>query len=49
MNRALFTGLLNEGVLTMAGGAGALNIKTTEAEVDTLVDATRKVIQRVRQ
>ncbi len=49
MNRALFTGLLNEGVLTMGGGAGAINIKTTEAEVDTLVDATRKVIQRVRQ
>ena len=48
MKKALFTGLLNEGVLLQAGCAGALNTLTTEAEVDTLVDATRRVVQRVR-
>ncbi len=48
MTRALFTGLLNEGVLIQAGGAGALNTQTTEADVDSLVDATRRVVQRVR-
>ena len=41
-------GLLNEGVLVRGGCGGALNILTTEAEVDTLVDATRKVMARVR-
>ena len=45
---ALFTGLLNENVLTQAGCAGALSTLTTEAEVDALVDATRTVVQRVR-
>ena len=44
LNRALFTGLLNEGVLL----GGALNTLTTDEEIDTLVDSTRKVIQRVR-
>lgn len=48
MTKALFTGLLNEGILIQTGGAGALNILTTEAEVDALVDATRRVAQRVR-
>ena len=47
MGRALFTGLLNEGVLLQTGTAGALNALTTEAEVDSLVDATRRVIQRL--
>lgn len=49
MTRALFTGLLNEGVLIQTGGAGALNIQTTEVEVDALVDATRRVVGRVRR
>ena len=48
MGRALFTGLLNESVLLQTGTAGALNTLTTEAEVDTLVDATRRVIQRLK-
>ena len=48
MGRALFTGLLNEGVLLQTGTAGALNSLTTEADVDTLVDATRRVVDRLR-
>ena len=48
MNNALFMGLVNEGVLCNATGAGALNTLTTEAEIDTLVDATRRVVQRIR-
>ena len=40
MSRALFTGLLNEGVLLQARCGGALTTLTTEAEVDALVDAT---------
>ena len=48
MKKALFTGLLNEGVLLMSGASGALNSLTTESEVDSLVDATRQVVQRIR-
>ena len=48
MNQALFTGLLNEGVLIQAKAGGSLATLTTEADVDTLVDATRRVIQRTR-
>ena len=48
MRTALFTGLLNEGVLTQGATAGAMNSLTTDSEIDTLVDATRRVIQRVR-
>ena len=48
MTKALFTGLLNEGILLQTGGAGALNALTTEAEVDALVDAVRRVAQRAR-
>ena len=48
MGRALFIGLLNEGVLLQTGTAGALNSLTTEADVDTLVDATRRVVERLR-
>ena len=47
LKRALFTGLLNEGVLLQAGAGGALNTLTTEEDVDTLVDATRRVAQRI--
>ena len=46
-NKALFTGLLNEGVLPNANAGGSLNVLTTEAEVDALVDATRRVVQRI--
>ncbi len=48
MRKRLFTGLLNEGVLLQASCAGALTALTTEAEVDTLVDAVRRVVQRTR-
>ena len=44
LSQALFTGLLNEGVLL----GGALSALTEDEHVDTLVDATRRVIQRVR-
>ena len=46
MRRALFMGLLNEGVLLQTGAAGALTALTTESEIDALVDATRRVTQR---
>ena len=48
MNKALFTGLLNEGVMVQPRCGGALNTLTTSAEVDTLVNATRRVVQRIR-
>ena len=48
MRQALFVGLLNEGILLQGGAAGAMNSLTSEAEIDTLVDSTRQVIQRVR-
>ena len=48
MRRALFTGLLNEGILLQTATAGAMNSLTTSDEIDTLVDATRRVIERVR-
>ena len=48
MKKALFTGLLNEDVLLTGGSTGALNILTTESDVDTLVDTTRQVVQRIR-
>ena len=48
MRQALFVGLLNEGILLQGGTAGAMNSLTSEADIDTLVDGTRRVIQRVR-
>jgi glutamate-1-semialdehyde 2,1-aminomutase len=48
LRKALFTGLLNEGVLLQAGCAGALGAMTSEAEIDTLVDAVRRVVARIR-
>ena len=47
MSSAVFIGLLNEGILLQEKCAGALSILTTESEVDTLVDAVRRVVQRV--
>ena len=46
MRQALFVGLLNEGVLLQSGTAGAMNSLTTGVEIDTLVDSTRRVVQR---
>ncbi len=48
MRKALFTGLLNEGILLQTGAAGAMNSLTATDDVDTLVDATRRVVERVR-
>lgn len=48
MQKKLFTGLLNEGILTQTKAAGSLCALTTEAEVDELVNATRRVMLRLR-
>ena len=48
MKARVFTGLLNEGILLSYKATGALTTLTTESEIDTLVDATRRVMQRVR-
>ncbi len=48
MRKALFTGLLNEGILLQTGAAGAMNSLTTTGDIDSLVDATRRVVERVR-
>ena len=48
MRDALFMGLLNEGVLLQHKCAGALTTLSTESEIDALVDATRKVVQRIK-
>ena len=48
MTRAVFTGLLNEGVLLQTSCAGSLGVMTTEKEIDTLVDAFGRVAARVR-
>ena len=47
MSSAVFISLLNEGILLQEKCAGALSILTTESEVDTLVEAVRRVVQRV--
>ena len=48
MTRAVFTGLLNEGILLQTSCAGSLGIMTTGAEIDTLVDTFARVAARVR-
>ena len=48
MKTRLFIGLLNEGVLVFAKGAGALNTLTTESHIDSLVAATRRVVEGLR-
>jgi glutamate-1-semialdehyde 2,1-aminomutase len=48
LTRAVYTGLLNEGILLQTTCAGALGVMTTETEIDTLVDAVRRVVRRVR-
>ena len=47
MQKAMFIGMLNEGFLLQETCGGALNILSTEADVDALVDATRRVALRV--
>jgi glutamate-1-semialdehyde 2,1-aminomutase len=48
LSRAVYVGLLNEGILVQTKVAGALGIMTREQEVDTLVGAFRGVLVRVR-
>jgi len=48
MTGALFTGLLNEGILLQQSCAGSLSTLTTEKHVDGLVDAVRRVVGRIR-
>jgi glutamate-1-semialdehyde 2,1-aminomutase len=48
MTRAVFTGLLNEGVLLQTTCAGALGVMTGPAEIDALVGALKRVVARVR-
>ncbi len=48
LTKAVFTGLLNEGVLLQTSCAGALGAMTTEAEIDALVEAVRRVVARLR-
>src|SRR5215468_3426498 len=48
MTRAVFTGLLNEGVLLQTSCAGSLGVMTGEGEIDTLVSAFSRVLTRVR-
>src|SRR5262249_49628903 len=48
MTRAVFTGLLNEGILLQTSCAGSLGVMTTEREIDTLVDGFARVVARVR-
>ncbi len=48
LTKAVFTGLLNEGVLLQVSCAGALGAMTGETEIQTLVDAVRRVVARVR-
>lgn len=45
---AFYMGMVNEGILMFAKGIGALNMHTTEDEVDEFVSAARKVVQRIR-
>ena len=47
--RAVFIGLLNEGILLQTTCAGALGVMTTDAEIDTLVDAVGRVVRRLRE
>ena len=48
MTKTLFMGLLNDGIMLQTICAGSLTTLTTESEVDTLVDTTRRVLQRIR-
>jgi glutamate-1-semialdehyde 2,1-aminomutase len=48
MTKAVFLGLLNEGILLQTSCAGSLGVMSTETEVDALVDAFGRVVTRVR-
>jgi glutamate-1-semialdehyde 2,1-aminomutase len=48
LTKAVYTGLLNEGVLLQTSCAGALGIMTTQTEIDRLAEALGQVLRRVR-
>ena len=48
MTKAVFTGMLNEGILLQTSCAGSLGVMTGEAEIDTLVSTFGRVAARVR-
>jgi glutamate-1-semialdehyde 2,1-aminomutase len=48
LKKALFFGLLNEGVLLQSTCAGALNILSTEDDVNQLIDSVRRVAIRLK-
>lgn len=48
LRKTLVLGLQNEGVILFQGGTGALAVPHTESEIEALMEATRKVIQRLR-
>ncbi len=48
LKKALYTGLMNEGILMFAKAQGAVCSLTREAEIDTLVDSVRNVLQRIK-
>jgi glutamate-1-semialdehyde aminotransferase len=49
LTRGLYMGLLNEGILLQTTCFGALGVMTTDAEIDTLVDAVGRVVRRLRE
>jgi glutamate-1-semialdehyde 2,1-aminomutase len=49
LTKAVYAGLLNEGILLQATCWGALGVMTTDTEVDALVDAVRRVVRRIRE
>jgi glutamate-1-semialdehyde aminotransferase len=48
LRKLLFLGLINNGVLLQSQTAGALNILSTETEINILVNTIRDVLQRIK-
>ena len=40
--------LINSGILLQSQAAGSLNLLSTELEIDTLVNTTRDVLERIK-
>ena len=48
LTKILFMGLLNNGVLMQTKNAGALNTKTTENELNKLVESVRNIATEIK-
>ena len=48
MRKALFMGLVNEGVLLQIVSAGALSTVTTDQDNEVIVNAVRSVVERIK-